>query len=633
MKKVFIYLKPYRVRMLFGFIIKVLGTFMDLGLPWVLAFIIDDVIPHQKISLIVWWGLAMVILSIGARTFNIIANRMASKVASDTVESLRHDLFQKILSLSGKQVDYFTIPSLESRMTSDTYNIHSMIAIMQRMGVRAPIILLGGIIITSTLEPVLTLVLIGIFPFLAITVIYISKKGIPLYTGLQETIDRMVRVVRENITGIRVIKSLSKTEHEKERFANINTEVVDRELKAGRTMSLTNPIMNLLLNIGLTLIVVVGAYRVNAGASEPGKIVAFLSYFTIMLHAVMAIRRIFVVYSKASASASRIADILDTQEDLPEFLMSELENKSGLKDVSDLKDKSGLKDASDLKDRSGLKDASDLKDKSGLKDASDLKDKSGLKDDIILKQNIPETIHWDHIVFDRVSFSYTEEECLTDIDFKIKRGESLGIIGSTGSGKTTLINLLLRFYDVTQGRILVNGQDVRTYNKQELRRKFGVVFQNDVLFMDTIMENICLGRDLNKEQVESAGEHAQAAPFINELEDRYDFKLAIKGSNLSGGQKQRLLIARALAGKPEILILDDSSSALDYKTDSMLRKAIRDNYSNTTSIIIAQRISSVMKLDHILVLEDGKMAGYGKHEDLLENCQVYQEIYQSQLMT
>jgi len=621
LKKVFIYLKPYRVRMLFGFIIKVLGTFMDLGLPWVLAFIIDDVIPHQKISLIVWWGLAMVILSIGARTFNIIANRMASKVASDTVESLRHDLFQKILSLSGKQVDYFTIPSLESRMTSDTYNIHSMIAIMQRMGVRAPIILLGGIIITSTLEPVLTLVLIGIFPFLAITVIYISKKGIPLYTGLQETIDRMVRVVRENITGIRVIKSLSKTEHEKERFANINTEVVDRELKAGRTMSLTNPIMNLLLNIGLTLIVVVGAYRVNAGASEPGKIVAFLSYFTIMLHAVMAIRRIFVVYSKASASASRIADILDTQEDLPEFLMSELENKSGLKDVSDLKDKSGLKDASDLKDRSGLKDASDLK------------DKSGLKDDIILKQNIPETIHWDHIVFDRVSFSYTEEECLTDIDFKIKRGESLGIIGSTGSGKTTLINLLLRFYDVTQGRILVNGQDVRTYNKQELRRKFGVVFQNDVLFMDTIMENICLGRDLNKEQVESAGEHAQAAPFINELEDRYDFKLAIKGSNLSGGQKQRLLIARALAGKPEILILDDSSSALDYKTDSMLRKAIRDNYSNTTSIIIAQRISSVMKLDHILVLEDGKMAGYGKHEDLLENCQVYQEIYQSQLMT
>ena len=180
---------------------------------------------------------------------------------------------------------------------------------------------------------------------------------------------------------------------------------------------------------------------------------------------------------------------------------------------------------------------------------------------------------------------------------------------------------------------MVNGQDVRTYNKQELRRKFGVVFQNDVLFMDTIMENICLGRDLNKEQVESAGEHAQAAPFINELEDRYDFKLAIKGSNLSGGQKQRLLIARALAGKPEILILDDSSSALDYKTDSMLRKAIRDNYSNTTSIIIAQRISSVMKLDHILVLEDGKMAGYGKHEDLLENCQVYQEIYQSQLMT
>jgi ATP-binding cassette subfamily B protein len=258
--------------MLFGLMIKILGTFMDLGLPWVLAYIIDDVIPHQKVSLILWWGVVMIALSIGARTFNIIANRMAARVARNTTENLRHDLFAKILSLSGTQLDYFTIPSLESRMTSDTYNIHNMIGMMQRIGVRAPIILVGGIVITSTLEPVLTLVLVGVFPLHAFVVYLVSKKGIPYYVELQKSVDKMVRVVRENITGIRVIKALSKTASEKERFSDINSEVVGKELKAGTTMAVTNPVMNLLLNLGLTLVVVVGAFRVNSGASAPGKI-------------------------------------------------------------------------------------------------------------------------------------------------------------------------------------------------------------------------------------------------------------------------------------------------------------------------------------------------------------------------
>ncbi len=568
MKKVIMYLKPYALRMLFGFAIKVLGTFMDLGLPWVLAFIIDDVIPYQKISFILLWGLAMIALSVGARTFNIIANRMASRVARNATEQLRHDLFRKILSLSGKQLDYFSIPSLESRMTSDTYNIHNMIGMMQRIGVRAPIIIIGGIVITSTLEPVLTLVLIGVLPFLALVVYLVSKKGIPLYLGLQVSVDRMIRVVRENITGVRVIKALSKSEYEKDRFAEMNSEVSGKEQKAGITMASTNPIMNLLFNLGLTLVVIVGAFRVNSGASEPGKIVAFLSYFTIMLHAVMAIQRIFVVYSKAIASASRIGEVLNTPEDL---LVAEKEKKE---------------------------------------------------------------IHpGEHIAFHKVCFSYTEEPCIMDIDFSIKKGGSLGIIGSTGSGKTTLINLLMRFYDVDTGSIIIDGQDIRSIDKSELRKKFGVVFQNDVLFADKVFENISLGRDLDTERVLESTEHAQAAAFIEELEGKLDFRLAIKGSNLSGGQKQRLLVARALAGRPEILILDDSSSALDYKTDSMLRKAIREHYTDTTTIVIAQRISSVMKLDHILVLEEGQMAGYGTHEELLEHCEVYKEIYQSQLMS
>jgi ATP-binding cassette subfamily B protein len=282
----------------------------------------------------------------------------------------------------------------------------------------------------------------------------------------------------------------------------------------------------------------------------------------------MAIQRIFVVYSKAIASASRIGEVLDTKEDL-----------------------------------------------------------------VISGNDEKREDSENHIAFHKVSFSYTQEPCIIDIDFGIKKGESLGIIGSTGSGKTTLVNLLMRFYDINAGSITIDGQDIRSMDKLILRRKFGVVFQNDVLFADKVYENVSIGRDLPRDRVQVSAEHAQADAFIEELEEKLDFKLAIKGSNLSGGQKQRLLVARALAGKPEILILDDSSSALDYKTDSLLRKAIRENYTETTTIMIAQRISSVMKLDHILVLEDGQMAGYGTHEELMEHCEVYKEIYQSQLMS
>ncbi|NLK75337.1 MAG: ABC transporter ATP-binding protein [Clostridiales bacterium] len=565
LRKLFTYLQPHFLRMVLGLLVKVLGTFMDLGLPYVLAYILDDVIKMEDIRVLLIWGGVMVLLSIGARTFNIIANRMASKVARDTVEVLRNDLFAKIQSLSGAQVDEFTIPSLETRLTSDTYNIHHMVGMMQRLGVRAPILLIGGIVLTISLEPVLAMVLLGTIPFLATVVYSVSKKGIPLYTKLQLSIDRLVRVVRENISGVRVIKALSKTQYEKQRFHQVNMEVSEEERVAGMTMAITNPSMNLLLNVGLTAVIIVGAYRVNAGASEPGKIVAFLSYFAIILQAVMSISRIFVVYSKAAASANRIQEVLDAPEDLQQV-------------------------------------------------------------------DIPVEDSENHIEFRNVSFSYTEEPCIENISFNLKQGESLGIIGSTGAGKTTLINLLMRFYDVNEGSILINGKDVRSFNKQELRKKFGVVFQNDVLFMDKVGENISLGRDISIEQMAAAAKHAQAAEFIDKLDGKFDFPLAIKGSNLSGGQKQRLLITRALAGKPEILILDDSSSALDYKTDSQLRKAIRENYTGITSIIIAQRISSVMKLDHIMVIEDGKMVGYGNHEDLLSNCGVYQEIYQSQLM-
>lgn len=603
MKKVLDYLRPYGFRMLIGFIIKVAGTFMDLGLPWVLAYIIDNVIPAGEVKLILYWGIVMLVLSIGAREANIIANRMASRVAGDTVRALRHDLFWKIEQLSGAQVDYFSIPSLVSRMTSDTYNIHQMVGMMQRLGVRAPIILVGGIIITTTLEPVLTLVLLAILPLLGLVVYIASKKGIPIYSKSQGAQDRLIRTVRENISGIRIVKALSKTEYEKDRFGMANDAVVEKELKAGGIMAVINSMMNLLLNVGLTLVVIVGAYRVNSGASEVGKIVAFLSYFTMILNAMLMVTRIFVIISKASASSARITEVLDKEEDLK---------------IREVNEYSALKEAGEY-----------------------------------------------HIKFREVSFNYSkkkdentggeekESSCITNIDFQIKTGETLGIIGSTGSGKTTLVNLLMRYYDVDRGAIYINGKNIKAIPLKKLREKFGVVFQNDTIFADTVKGNIAFRRELPCMRIRQAAEDAQAGEYISRLgigdpdEDceneaaaekeyqnkglRFDYPIAGKGANLSGGQKQRLLIARALAGNPEILVLDDSSSALDYKTDANLRKAIREHYQNTTIIMIAQRISSIMHMDHIMVLEDGEMLGYGTHEELLNTCSIYQEIYQSQM--
>ncbi|MGI5894830.1 MAG: ABC transporter ATP-binding protein [Candidatus Merdivicinus sp.] len=560
------YIRPYLLKMSGGMFIKFIGAIMDLLLPWFLAYIIDNIIPLKSVPQIFLWGGVMLVCSILAWVTNIIANRIAGWVSKCVVGNMRHDLFQKISTLSCSQVDGFSIPSLISRVTSDSYNIHSMVGMVQRMGIRAPILLLGGIIVTLTLEPALALVLIAMMPPLAIIIVYVSRKGIPLYANLQKGIDRMVQVVRENIIGIRVIKALSKTDYEKGRFEEINQEVVRREKKAGLTMAVTNPSMNLFLNIGLTLVILVGAFRVNAGISQAGKIIAFMSYFTIILNALLSINRIFVICSKGIASANRIREVLDTIPDLEVQFNSQKKNEEA------------------------------------------------------------------HISFRNVCFSYSQtERTLTDINFSLKKGETLGIIGATGAGKTAVINLLMRLYEANSGEIRINGVNVNAIPPEELHTKFGIVFQHDVLFADTVAENISFGRDIPPERLEEAARDAQALEFINELPGRFDYELAIKGSNLSGGQKQRLLIARALAGKPEILVLDDSSSALDYKTDAQLRQAIREHYAGTTTIIIAQRISSILHADHILVLEDGREIGYGTHEELMEECESYREISESQM--
>lgn len=577
------YLKPYYLRMGIGFAIKFVGSIMDLFIPWILAYVIDTVIPTGVMRDIYVWGAGMIFCSVLAVTFNVIANRMASRVASEATRVIRHDLFARTMYLSSAQTDRFTKPSLISRLTTDTYHVNQMIGRIQRLGVRAPILLVGGVIFTMALDPVLASVLLLVMPVLAVVMTAVSRKGMPLYRRLQEAVDQFVCLVREDIAGIRVIKALSKMEYEKDKFDKTNTLVAVCEKNAEMTMAVLNPAMNVLLNLGLVGVILVGAFRVNAGTSEVGKILAFMTYFTIILNAMMSISRMFVIVNKAVASGSRISQVLQCDEDM-ESADAEPECKS-----------------------------------------------EGRYAELECKAEGRYAEPDDEIVFDRVTFSYNKKvPNLRNISFRVKKGEMLGIIGSTGAGKTTLAALLMRLADVDEGRVLVAGRDVRSYEKSVLRGKFGVVFQNDTIFEDTIDENVRMGRALSEDEVRRALEYAQAEEFVREKEAHEGSRLNIKGANLSGGQKQRVLIARALAGKPEILILDDSSSALDYRTDAELRRQLKRHFAETTTIMIAQRISSVMHADHILVLEDGEMIGFGKHEELLESCEVYREISQSQ---
>lgn len=569
MKRIMTYLRPYTKRMCIGISIKFLGTVCELFLPWALARMLDDVVPRGEKPAIYLWGGVMILCTVLAVVTNIRANQRASSVARDTTLRVRHDLYERIGTLSCAQVDAIGVPSLVSRLTTDTYNVHQMIGMMQRLGVRAPILLIGGLLVTSTLDLYLTMIVVLVIPLIGLAVLVISRKGIPLFTDLQSRVDALLRVVRENLSGARVIKALSKTDYEIERFQASNAAATKQDVRANLTMNLSQPVMNILLSLGQVLVILLGAQRVAVGLSQPGRIIAFMSYFTLFTGAMMGVTRLFIIFSRASASANRIAQVLGTPEDLA-----------------------------------------------------------------VKEQGAPSPVSKApaHIAFDGVTFSYNRNmPAVEDIRFSLERGQSLGIIGPTGSGKTTIIRLLMRLYDTNQGHITIDGRDVRTFTHEDLRHKFGVVFQNDTIFSDTIGENIRFGRELSQEQIAIAARDAQAASYIEAYSDSYDHALSAQGVNLSGGQRQRLLIARALAAKPEILILDDASSALDYKTDADLRGAIHDNFSTTTSIIITSRVSSIAHCALILYMDDGRILAKGTHEELLASCPAYRSIAKTQM--
>ncbi len=567
MKTLLSYLEEFYSKIAVTFLIKTGATLSELLLPMILSHILEDVI-EKGIGDVIIWGVAMIVFSGLACIMNIIANRRASKVSSQFAEKMRRDLFIKTLRLSSAQTDRFTIPSLESRITTDTYNVHSFIGMMQRMGVRAPILLVGGILITLFMDVRLSLVMIALLPLIFCVIYFVRIKGIPLYKKVQKAVDGMVRVVREDTQGIRVIKALSKTDYEHRRYDSVNKELVRREKNAGLVMGSVNPIMTVFMNVGSVFVVGLGALFVSKELSKPETIIAFMQYFVLISMAMMSVTRIFVMYTKCSASAGRIAEVLNSEEDLP----------------------------------------------------------------VMDKSIYPDKEYDKGIVFDKVSFSYNgRRNNLSDISFSLPKGARLGIIGATGSGKSTLVRLLLRFYDVDNGAIYIDGEDIRTIPKETLYSKFGTVLQQDFLYADTIEENIRFGRDISFDDIKRAASVAQADSFISEFPDGYGHMLSSHGTNISGGQKQRVLISRALASKPEILILDDSSSALDYKTESALRRALSETLSGTTLVTVAQRVSAVKDCDVIIVLDEGNIIGLGTHEELLESCAQYREISDSQM--
>ncbi len=437
MKLMLKYMSPYRLRIAVTILFKFAAVIFELLIPYILETMIDVAAPAKDVKRICIYGVIMVLCAVAAFLLNITANRMATKTARDAIKEVRGDLFSKTMYLCGDDFDDVTLPSLISRMTSDSYNVQNFLGMIQRMGVRAPIILAGGIAVACSMDMGLTLILVCMVPVLFSVIIFISKKGIPLFRRVQERVDNVVRVMRENISGIRVIKALSMTEYEKERFGRANDMLTDEDIHAGEIMALPNPVMNLFLNLGLTCVILVGAYRVNAGVMKTGVILAFLTYFNIIIMAVMGVNRIFISYSKAGASADRIQEVLECSDSLKQ---KEINSDGALKANTN---------------------------------------KSGKSDYMI--------------EFDDVSI---KKMGLSGVSFKVRRGGTLGIIGATGCGKTTVLNLMMRFYDVDAGRVFIDGNDVREMGLKDLRSRFGVVFQNDMIFNDTIYENISFWMDI-----------------------------------------------------------------------------------------------------------------------------------------
>lgn len=572
MFRLFKYLKKYKFEAIFGPIFKLTEAIFELIVPIVSAKIIDvGVNGNGGVPYIIKMGIVMVLLGFFGLGFSLCCQYLASKASQGVGTDLRNDLFKKIQSFSHKEIDFFGPSTLTTRMVSDINQIQTGVAMLIRLAIRVPCLIVGATIMAMSIDLGLSVIFLIVGPLVSFVLYLIMIRSVPLYKVVQKKLDAVSLIARENLDGIRVIRAFSRQENENTRFENASDDLTKTALKVGRISALLNPATFLIMNSAVIAVIFFGGMKVNSGTLTQGEIIAFINYISQILLALVALANLVIILTKAAACASRVADVLEVE--------------------------------------SSIKDG-----------GRDLPEDS---------ENVPV------VEFKNVSFAYNEntgEKVLDNISFTLSKGETLGVIGGTGSGKTTLISLIPRFYDATEGEVLINGENVKNLNLKPLRAFISVVQQGASIIKGTVKENIVMGRkDISDEDVEKAAQTAQAHEFISKLSEGYETVIERSGSNLSGGQKQRLAIARAVAGNPSVLILDDSASALDFATDAALRRAINKTSENRAVIIVSQRVNSVRYADKIAVLDDGKLAGLDSHEKLLDTCEVYREICLSQL--
>lgn len=572
MDKLVKFLKPYKKQVILGPTFKLLEAILELLIPFFMAKLIDYGVRAGNSGYVLKMGAIMILTSVIGAGSAFVCQYYASIVSQGFGTDLRNEIFKKIGTFSFNEIDMYGTTSLVNRITSDVNQLQFAVAMLIRLVVRVPFLCIGGLIMAMTINLKLSIILLIVMPVFAVTLFMIMSKTIPLYKTVQKRLDGVSTVVRENLSGVRVVRAFARVDNERKRFSTANREYAETAIKVGKISALLNPVTIVIINLGVAAVLWFGGIQVYSGSMTQGEVIAYINYINAILSALIVLANLVITFTKAAASANRVTEVLATEPS-----------------VVDISNKSAFT--------------------------------SGNKGEALIE-------------FKNVSFSYNEtsEYALRNISFKINTGETVGIIGSTGSGKTSLINLICRFYDATEGSVLVNGIDVKEQSQKELRNNIGIALQKAVLFTGTVNENIRWGNEnASEEEITEASKIAQAHDFIEKLPDGYNTMISQGGINLSGGQKQRVTIARALVKKPKVLILDDSSSALDYATDAALRRQLKESTSDMTVIMVTQRISTIKNADKIIVLDDGEIASIGNNDELLEKCEIYREIFNSQL--
>ncbi len=586
MKKLLIYLKDYKKETVLAPLFKLLEASFELFVPLVMAAIIDNGIANGDRGYIGRMCLVLIALGIIGLTCSITAQYFAAKAAVGFAAQMKHALFAHIQSLSFTEMDTVGTSTLITRMTSDANQVQNGVNMVLRLFLRSPFIVFGAMIMAFTVDVKAALVFVAAIPLLSLVVFGIMIITTPMYRKVQGGLDAVLGITRENLTGVRVLRAFNKEESEIRRFEDTNNTLAQMQKAVGKLSALMNPVTYIIINGAVIALVWTGAWQVENGVITQGEVVALVNYMSQILVELIKLANLIVTITKAIACGNRIQSVFELQPSL-----------------------------------------TDPAAQTGQKDAAAASAPSGNVGTASGRTAVP-AVSFEHVC---LTYKNAGAESLTDIDFRAWPGQTIGVIGGTGSGKSSLVNLIPRFYDATKGRVLVDGRDVKEYPLKELRGKIGMVLQKSVLFQGTIRENLLWGKeDASDEELYRALEIAQARDFVEEKDGGLDAVVAQGGKNLSGGQRQRLTIARALVRKPSVLILDDSASALDYATDARLRMAIRDMEGGPTVFIVSQRAASIRHADQIIVLDDGEVAGIGTHEQLLEGCAAYQEIYYSQ---